>query len=75
MTHCNSNFRLNTNMTHIASTPLSRRTFLRAAGATLALPFLDAMRPVFGQTAVAAPRRGEKCGEIAGRRRCVSYWY
>ncbi len=44
-------------MTHIARTPLSRRTFLRAAGATIALPFLDAMRPVFGQTAVAAPRR------------------
>ena len=36
---------------------LSRRTFLRAAGATLALPLLDAMCPVFGQTAVAAPRR------------------
>ena len=44
-------------MTHIATAPLSRRTFLRAAGATLALPFLDAMRPVFGQAAVAAPRR------------------
>ena len=36
---------------------LSRRTFLRAAGATLALPFLDAMRPAFGQSAAAAPRR------------------
>ncbi len=44
-------------MTHIATSALSRRTFLRAAGATLALPFLDAMQPVFGQTAVAAPRR------------------
>ena len=44
-------------MTHIATSALSRRTFLRAAGATLALPFLDAMRPVFGQTAAAAPRR------------------
>ena len=34
---------------------LSRRTFLRSAGATLALPFLDAMRPAFG--AVAEPPR------------------
>ncbi len=36
---------------------LSRRTFLRAAGATLALPFLDAMRPAFDKPADAAPRR------------------
>ena len=35
---------------------LSRRTFLGAAGATLALPFLDAMRPAFGKEA-EAPRR------------------
>jgi len=44
-------------MTHIARVPLSRRTFLRASGAALALPFLDAMRPVFGKDTVAAPRR------------------
>jgi Protein of unknown function (DUF1552) len=45
-------------MFHIASPALSRRTFLRAAGATLSLPFLDAMRPVFGNSAAApAPRR------------------
>ena len=44
-------------MTHIARTPLSRRTFLRASGAALALPFLDAMRPVFGKDTSAAPRR------------------
>ena len=43
-------------MTHIARPALSRRTLLRAAGATLALPFLDAMRPAFGQT-VEPPRR------------------
>jgi len=38
---------------------LSRRTFLRGAGITLALPFLDAMRPVFGAAAAAVvkPRR------------------
>ena len=49
-------------MTHIAITPLPRRTFLRGIGATLALPFMDAMRPVFGATAAVAaatepPRR------------------
>ena len=49
----------NNTMTHIAGTPLSRRTFLRAAGPTLALPFRDAMRPVFGALAEvsAVPRR------------------
>jgi len=41
-------------MTHIARTSLSRRAFLRGAGITLALPFLDAMRPVFGAAAQAA---------------------
>jgi len=45
-------------MTHIARSPLPRRTFLRTAGAALALPFLDAMWPVFGKgTEEAAPRR------------------
>jgi hypothetical protein len=41
-------------MTHVASTPLSRRAFLRGTGITLALPFLDAMLPVFGAAARAA---------------------
>jgi Protein of unknown function (DUF1552) len=37
---------------------LARRTFLRGAGATLALPFLDAMRPAFARAAsVASPVR------------------
>jgi hypothetical protein len=37
---------------------ISRRTFLRGAGITLALPLLEAMRPAFGATAAAAkPRR------------------
>jgi Protein of unknown function (DUF1552) len=45
-------------MTHIAATPLARRTFLRGAGATLALPFLDAMRPVFGAAAATAAATG-----------------
>src|SRR5436305_10895185 len=36
---------------------LSRRTFLRAAGATMGLPFLDAMVPALAaQAAKAAPR-------------------
>lgn len=40
--------------------PLARRTFLKAAGATLALPFLEAMAPSFASArgvTVAAPRR------------------
>ena len=36
--------------------PLSRRSFLRAAGVTLALPWLEAMQPAFAKAA-AAPRR------------------
>jgi hypothetical protein len=35
---------------------LDRRTFLRGAGASLALPFLDAMTPAFAATAKAVPR-------------------
>jgi hypothetical protein len=37
----------------ILNRPMPRRTFLRGAGAALALPFLDAMVPVFGATASA----------------------
>jgi len=44
-------------MTHIATPALSRRTFLRGSGTALALPFLDAMRPVFGRDTTATPRR------------------
>lgn len=36
---------------------LSRRTFLRASGVTLALPLLDAMRPAFAAESTASPRR------------------
>jgi hypothetical protein len=48
---------------HVARSPLNRRTFLRGAGVTLALPLLDAMRPAFGAAAMssaaeaAVPRR------------------
>lgn len=35
---------------------LDRRTFLRGAGVSLALPFLDAMTPAFAATAKAVPR-------------------
>ena len=44
----------------ITKTALPRRTFLRGAGATLALPLLDAMVPAasaLANTAAAAPRR------------------
>jgi hypothetical protein len=37
---------------------LPRRTFLRGAGATLALPLLDAMVPAFGQAPTVGPRLG-----------------
>ena len=38
--------------------PLSRRSFLRGAGVSLALPFLDAMKPrAFAESGPAAPRR------------------
>lgn len=43
-------------MTYIPRSALNRRTFLKASGAALALPWLDAMRPAFGQT-IEAPRR------------------
>ncbi|MEA3210710.1 MAG: hypothetical protein QOE70_3767 [Chthoniobacter sp.] len=39
---------------HLARPTLSRRAFLRGTGLMLALPFLDAMRPVFGTAAKAA---------------------
>jgi hypothetical protein len=42
----------------IAKKHLPRRTFLRGAGATIALPLLDAMVPAFGQTPVSGPRLG-----------------
>ena len=37
--------------------PLSRRTFLRASGVALALPFLESMNPVFARHANDAPKR------------------
>ena len=43
----------------IAKKALSRRTFLRGAGATLALPFLDAMSPALrAQSPTPVPRLG-----------------
>jgi len=43
---------------HIPLPPLNRRAFLRGAGVTLALPFLEAMQPAFGAHATTAiPRR------------------
>jgi hypothetical protein len=43
----------------ISKKALSRRTFLRGAGTTLALPFLDAMVPAVGaQSVKATPRLG-----------------
>jgi hypothetical protein len=42
----------------IAQKHLARRTFLRGAGATLALPLLDAMVPAFAQAPATGPRLG-----------------
>jgi len=42
---------------HIAARPLPRRSFLRGAGVTLALPMLDCMTPLFGQSKAEPPRR------------------
>jgi len=42
----------------VTKTRLARRTFLRSAGASLALPLLDAMVPAFGQAPTPGPRLG-----------------
>src|SRR5688572_25294422 len=42
----------------VAKKALPRRTFLRAMGATVALPMLDAMVPALGAAPKAAPRFG-----------------
>jgi len=39
-------------MSFIMKKHIARRTFLRGAGVTLALPLLDAMSPAMAQTAV-----------------------
>jgi hypothetical protein len=39
------------NAPHIAGRPMPRRSFLRGAGVTLALPMLDCMTPIFAQAA------------------------
>lgn len=43
-------------MSYLTSKALSRRTLLRGLGATIALPFLDAMVPAFSRRAIAAGR-------------------
>src|SRR6476661_696246 len=42
---------------HIAAPRVPRRSFLRAAGVSLALPMLDCMTPLFGQQGATPPRR------------------
>ena len=49
--------------------PLDRRTFLRSSGVAIALPLLDAMRPVLaavGTRAPAAPKRMVLIGRPLG---------
>ena len=43
---------------------LHRRTFLRGVGTTLALPFLDAMVPAFGQTRLSAANPATRMGFV-----------
>ena len=43
---------------------LHRRTFLRGAGATLALPLLDAMVPAFAQTRLSAANPAVRMGFV-----------
>jgi len=43
-------------MSYVSSKALSRRTALRGLGASLALPFLDAMVPALSVRALAATR-------------------
>jgi hypothetical protein len=45
-------------MRYITRKAMARRSFLRGAGATLSLPFLDAMVPAFAQAPAAIPRLG-----------------
>jgi hypothetical protein len=42
---------------HLAIAPVDRRRFLRGAGVSLSLPFLEGMRSVFGKETAEAPRR------------------
>jgi hypothetical protein len=44
-------------MTFITKKHLHRRTFLRGAGAAIALPLLDSMLPAFGQSSAKRPLR------------------
>jgi hypothetical protein len=44
-----------------ATCPIHRRTFLRGAGVSLALPLLDAMRPTFGADSADVPPRRMIC--------------
>src|SRR5438132_2807988 len=43
-------------MSFLTTKALARRTVLRGMGATLALPFLDAMLPAFSRRAIAAAK-------------------
>jgi hypothetical protein len=44
-------------MNYLIGKPLSRRTVLRGLGASVTLPFLDAMLPAFSMTGATAPER------------------
>jgi hypothetical protein len=54
-------------MSHIARSPLSRRMFLRGSGVACALPFLEAMRPMFGKAA----READSTSRVPRRMVCI----
>ncbi len=45
-------------MRYVTRKAIARRTFLRGAGAAVALPMLDAMVPAFSQAPAPVPRLG-----------------
>ena len=49
----------------VSKMSLSRRAFLRGAGATIALPLLDGMVPAFAQLRNSAARRRRRASTFA----------
>ena len=49
---------------HIARDPLPRRSVLKAAGATLALPFLEAMVPLWARSSATTEAVRRNSGSL-----------
>ena len=61
-------------MTFLTTKTLPRRTVLRGLGATLALPFLDAMHPVFSLRAAAATQPARFQAFYVPNGMAMEYW-